>query len=113
MKLYYKKKLEKLKSKNTGNTKLIREIDELIGDIEQSHWKNPQELIKARPDADCVHSKGFYFFNIRIHRTLILIEFDEDQKALVIWAGTHQEYEKIFKNNRRTIDKWLRDNDWI
>ena len=28
-------------------------------------------------------------------------------------AGTHQEYETIFKNNRNTIKKWLKFNDWI
>ncbi len=68
---------------------------------------------EARPDADIVHSDGFYFFNLNIHRTMILIEFDEDGEATVVWAGSHQEYDKTFKNNKSTIKKWLRDNEWI
>jgi len=43
---------------------------------------------------------------------MILIEFS-DKEATVVWAGTHQEYEAVFKNNRNTIKKWLRSNDWI
>ena len=49
-----------------------------------------------------------YFFDIHIHRTLILIEFDDRGEATVVWTGTHQEYEAIFKNNKNTIEKWLR-----
>lgn len=113
MKIYYKAKLEKLKNKNVGNSKLISEINELIKDIEQNNWKDPIELKKDRPDADIAHSKGFYFFNIKIHRTLILIEFDEKQRAFIIWAGSHQDYEKIFKNNKKVIEKWLKDKDWL
>ena len=56
---------------------------------------------------------GFYFFNIIQHRTLILIEFDEEGDASIIWAGTHQEYEHTFKNNKNTIEKWLRNNNYI
>ena len=43
---------------------------------------------------------------------MILIEFDDDE-ASVVWVGTHLEYEKVFKNNRNTIKKWLRLNGWI
>lgn len=43
---------------------------------------------------------------------MILIEFD-DSEATIVWTGTHQEYEKTFKNNKNTIKKWLRSNDWI
>lgn len=64
-------------------------------------------------DADRVHTDGFYFFDINIHRTLILIEFDDDGEATIIWAGTHQEYESTFKNNKPTIEKWLRNKGYI
>ncbi len=113
MRLIGKKHLEKLKRKNKGNTSLLKEIDRLIDDIEQSEWKNHTELRAARNDADCVHSDGFYFFNIAVHRTMILIEFDGDGEGTVAWVGNHQEYESTFKNNKNTIKKWLKTNNWI
>ncbi|TKG94663.1 type II toxin-antitoxin system HigB family toxin [Puteibacter caeruleilacunae] len=105
--------LKKLIRKNRGNTKLMRAIDQLIKDIELNHWKTPHDLINIRPDADCVYGGEFYFFNINIHRTLILIEFDEDEEVSIVWAGSHDEYELTFKNNRNVIKKWLKDNSWI
>lgn len=87
-------------------------IVKLITDIESNKCQNEKDLRKNRPDADCVHSDGFYFFNLNVHRTMILIEFDEDE-ASIVWTGTHQEYEATFKNNKKTIKKWLSANDWI
>lgn len=91
---------------------MTKAIDQLIKDIDENNWKNQTELNQTRKDADKVHSDGFYFFNINIHRTMILIEFD-DNEATVVWAGSHKEYDTIFKNNRNTIKKWLKSNDWI
>ena len=113
MRLVGKNKLEKLKRKNKGNSKLIRAIEQLVEDFESGNWKNGEELKIHRPDADCVHRDGFYFFDIHIHRTLVLIEFDDNGEATVAWIGTHQEYEKVFKNNKNTIRRWLRTNDYI
>jgi hypothetical protein len=31
----------------------------------------------------------------------------------VTWAGSHDEYELTFKNNKNTIEKWLRRNGYI
>ena len=59
-----------------------------------------------------MHSDGFYFFNISVHRTMILIEFDDGETS-VVWLGNHKEYENIFKNNKSTIKKWLKSNNWI
>lgn len=112
MRLINKKILEKLKRKNKGNVSLILAVDKLIKDISENEWKDQHELKESRPDADNIHSDGFYFFNIHIHRTMVLIEFS-DNEATVVWAGTHQEYELLFKNNKNTIKKWLRTNDWI
>jgi len=112
MRLTNKKALEKLKRKNRGNKPLNKAIDKLIKDIEDNEWKNQTELNESRSDADCVHSDGFYFFNISIHRTMILIEFD-DGEASVVWLGNHQEYQSTFKNNKNTIKKWLKSNNWI
>jgi len=105
--------LGKLVRKNQGNTKLRKAVQKLINDIETSNCNTPQELIENRPDADCVYGGEFYFFNINIHRTLIMIEFDENGEATIVWAGSHDDYELTFKNNRRVIKKWLRDNNWI
>jgi mRNA interferase HigB len=88
-------------------------VQQLISDIEESDWKNPTDLTKNRQDADCVYGGEFYFFNINIHRTLIMIEFEETGEATIVWAGSHDDYEMTFKNNRNVIKKWLRDNNWI
>ena len=113
MNLINKGLLERFKKKNQGNIKLTKAINKLILDIEQNNWNSQIELKQTRPDADCIHSEGFYFLNLNIHRTMILIEFDENKRVRIIWAGSHQDYDKAFKNNRNTIKKWLRDNEWI
>ncbi len=112
MRIIGKKIIVKVKVKNSGNQKLCKAIDQLVADLEQF---NPFEvsLRDLRPDADCVHNDGFYFFNIHVHRTLILIEMDEEGEATIVWAGTHQEYESTFKNNKVTIEKWLRKKGYI
>ncbi len=113
MRLIGKQKLEKLKRKNKGNALLKKGIDQLIDDIENNNWESPIELKKTRKDADCVHPDGFYFFDISVHWTMIMIEFDDDGEATVIWVGNHQDYELIFKNNKNVIKKWLNSNDYI
>jgi len=112
LELLRKDKLIKLKKKNQGNKKLILAIDKLIFDIENSDWKNSVEIKQTRPDADKIHSDGFYFFDLNIHRTMILIIFSE-KEAIIIWAGSHNEYDNIFKGNKRTIRKWLRNQNLI
>ncbi len=107
MKLLQIQKLIKLKNKNRGNTKLIKAINKLISDIESADWTKQTDIKDNRPDADCVHSDGFYFFDINVHRTMILVVF-EDNEAAVIWTGSHDEYDKTFKGNKATIEKWLR-----
>ena len=104
--------IAKLKKKNIGNRKLGIEIDKLIKDLEEFHPADGN-IRDIRNDADCVHNDGFYFFDIHIHRTLVLIELDDEGQATIIWAGSHQEYESIFKNNRTTIAKWLRNKGHI
>ena len=103
----------KLIRKNRGNSKLLKAVQQLIADIENSDWGTPHDLTEKRPDADCVYGGEFYFFNINIHRTLIMIELEEDGEATIVWAGSHDDYELTFKNNRNVIKKWLRDNTWI
>ena len=113
MRITNKHILGKLIRKNRGNSKLMKEIKKLISDIEDSEWETPFDLTETRLDADCVYGGEFYFFNINIHRTLILIEFEENGEATVVWAGSHDNYELTFKNNRSVIKKWLRNNGWI
>lgn len=113
MYLVNKKILEKLKRKNKGNIPLGVAIDTLISELESNQFNNQAELLNIRPDADCVHSDGFYFLNINIHRTLILVEFDDDGEITIVWAGTHDEYETTFKNNKDTVRKWLKGREWI
>ena len=112
MRVLGKKILTKLQAKNKGNRRLCFAIDQLIKDLEQF---NPTLglLETVRDDADKVHNDGYYFFDIHIHRTFILIDLDEDGEAVIIWAGSHDEYERTFKNNKSTIEKWLRYNGYI
>ncbi len=102
----------KLKWKHIGNKKLGDAIDTLLSDLEAFDSK-VAVVTDVRKDADCVHPEGFYFFNINIHRTLILIEMDDEGEATIVWAGSHQEYERTFKNNKVTIAKWLRAKNYI
>lgn len=117
MKLVGLKYLTKLKKKNIGNVKLVKAVDKLIADVKEA--KRGDDLIRKRDDADCIHSDGFYFFDINIHRTMILLEYIEDEEndnmdiANVIWVGSHDEYERTFKNNKKTIHRWLKDNGYI
>lgn len=113
MRLIGKNKLQKLKAKNKGNKALCEEIDMLISDFENNQWKNEQELKQDRADADCVHNDGFYFFDIAVHRAMILVEFDDDGEATVVWAGNHQDYERTFKNNKKSIESWLKSHNYI
>ncbi len=113
MRIINKRILGKLIRKKRGNAKLVKAVQQLISDIEDSKWKTPHDITEKRPDADCVYGGEFYFFNINIHRTLILIEFEENGEATIVWAGSHDDYEMTFKNNRNVIKKWLRDNNWI
>ena len=102
-----KSKPEKLRRKNQGNTILSQAIDELVNDIENEGCTNQEQLKKDRPDADLVHNDGFYFFNIHVHRVMILIEFEDDGEATVVWCGSHDEYQRTFRDNKSTIKKWL------
>ena len=110
--LLRKDRLLKLKKKNRGNIKLVKAIDKLIEDVETSDWKNKLDLIKTRPDADKIYGDNFYFFDINIHRTMIMIVFHE-QEAEVLWVGNHGEYDSIFKGNKKTIETWIRNQGKI
>ena len=112
MRIVGRRTILKIKRKNTGNKKLCSENDKLITDLENFNLRE-NSINDIRNDANCVHADGFYFFDINIHRTLILIELDDDGEATIVWAGSHQEYEMIFKNNKSTIEKWLRKGGYI
>ena len=43
---------------------------------------------------------------------MILIVFEEDE-ASVIWSGSHDEYDSKFKGNKKTVEKWLRNQGVI
>lgn len=107
MVIHNKTKLTELKRKNLGNKRLIQAVNQLIEDLEDGSITTIDELVRIRRDADRVHSRGFYFFDLYVHRTLVFIQLTAN-KATIIWTGTHQEYSKTFKNNTNTIEKWLR-----
>ncbi|WP_235299824.1 type II toxin-antitoxin system HigB family toxin [Portibacter marinus] len=92
--------------KNRGNTKLVKEIKDLVQTLETSNWFSEEDIKKVRPDADRVNPIGCYFFNIHYDRTLILIEINNGE-AEILWCGSHQSYDRTFKNNKVTIRRWL------
>jgi mRNA interferase HigB len=51
--------LDKLIRKNRGNSKLVKAVEQLISDIEDSNWKTPHDLTENRTDADCVYGGNF------------------------------------------------------
>ena len=110
MEIIGKPKLIKLKKKNLGNVKLANAIDKLITDIESEKWNDQNDIYKFRPDADKIKD-GFFFFDLSAHRTLILIEIKN--LAQIVWCGNHDEYEATFKNNKDTVRKWLKSNNWL
>lgn len=85
----------KYEKKNLGNKKLIDDLDSLILELERNNWKNRIEMKETISNVDCVHNDGFFFFNIDSQRTMILIEFEEED-ATAVWIGTHKEYELTF-----------------
>lgn len=91
MRILNKKLFIKYKKKNLGNNKLITDLNSLLLELEGNNWKNRIELKETIADVDCVHSDGFFFFNIDSHRTMIMIEFEEED-ATAVWIGTHKEY---------------------
>ena len=105
-------KLDKYKRKNIGNARLIKAIDVLINQIDKAEWQKRTDLIKSRPDSECVHSDGFFFLNLVNHRILILFLFEENIAA-VIWIGSHDDYEITFRNNKSTVARWLRNQQLI
>lgn len=112
MRLIGKPKLQKLKKKKKGDKKLSKAINKLISDLEEFRSDDIDELRKIRPDADKVQSDGVFFFDISLHRTLIIIEI-EDGDAEIIWSGSHDEYERVFKNDKKVIETWLRNKEYI
>jgi len=112
MRLIGLSKIMKLKRKNIGNQRLCEAIDSWLADME--NFEGSEQMIHAwRPDANKVHNDGFYFFDIHLHRTLILIEWVDNTEGTILWVGSHQEYETTFKNNKDSIEKWLRYRQYI
>jgi mRNA interferase HigB len=54
---------------------------------------------------------------MNIHRTMTLIELSAEEEdtgtVSILWTGSHDEYERTFKNNKSTITKWLKDQGLI
>jgi len=110
--LINQKKLTKLKKKNKSNKKLVLEINEFIKTIKATKWENVQEMQEERGDADHICENRFYFFDLNVHRTFCLVDFEDDELE-VLWVGSHDEYKNTFKNNKNTIKKWLRAKNYI
>jgi mRNA interferase HigB len=131
MKVIGKRKLTKLAKKNIGNVKLQKCIASFEKEITESVWTTQQELESSTVKFDSVHSDGFYIADINIHRAMVAITFvnlkelealkgddiKEQKKKLgevdVLWVGTHHDYQRVFGNNKDTVEKWLRSRGYI
>ncbi len=87
-------------------------IDKLIEDFETNDIVSQKDLLNIRSDADKVHPDGYFFFNLKNDRTMVLVSFEEDEST-ILWCGNHDKYESTFKNNKNTIRKWLRKKRFI
>ncbi len=106
--------LVKYKKKNIGNSNLIKEIDYLLDEFTNKNWADINQLKLDLKDADRVHSDGFYVINVlKKDRLLVLIEFGNPGDVTFVWVGNHQEYEATFKNNKDTIETWLRNKGYV
>lgn len=112
MQIEEKRILTRWQYKHRGNRRLTDAIDKLIRDLEALEPDTYENLLKDRKDMDQVHSDGFFFFNVENDRVLLMIQLQE-QYVTIIWIGTHPDYERIFKNNKATIEKWLRSENHI
>ena len=74
--------------------------------------QNQQILKKHARMQTAYTAMDFISLDIHVLRTMILIVF-EDNEATVIWTGSHDEYDKTFKGNKKTIEKWLRNQQLI
>ena len=132
MRLIGKRKLIKLETKNKGNVKLQKAIKSFKIEIEENIWLTQQELESSIVRFDAVHSNGFYIADINIHRAMVAITFvnlkeieelkrkenfeikaKELGEVNLLWVGTHDDYQRIFKDNKSTIEKWLRSHGHI
>ncbi len=72
-----------------------RHLDSWRLETEKATWRNPAELKSAYGSASIVSSKRAVF-NIKGNDYRLIAEIDyKYQIVLVVWLGTHQEYDKI------------------
>lgn len=71
----------------------------LINVLENAEIHSQEHFRTLRRDAEKVHNEGFYFVDIIVHRALLLVLIEEKQ-VRVVWAGNHQEYERILKTTK-------------
>ncbi|QRR03560.1 type II toxin-antitoxin system HigB family toxin [Dyadobacter sandarakinus] len=89
--------------KNRGDSRLVDAATQLIKDLEEAEVKSLDHLYKLRNGVDKVHNDGFYFFDVNLHRALILVRFFAD-RAIIVWFGSHKQYMSTFKNNKNSIE---------
>jgi len=112
MEVIGKKIILKIRAKKKGNIKLLRAVDQLIKELESLQIASFDDLKGIKGHFEKVHNDGFYFVDLHIHRALLLIKISENE-AKVIWVGDHDEYVRTFKNNKNSIEKWLKSNNLL
>ena len=85
----------KIYSRQTPRTSVKKHLDAWYAEVEKAVWKDPAEL-KAQFRSASIVSGERVVFNIKgnDYRLVVAINFNY-QILLIIWLGTHREYDKI------------------
>jgi mRNA interferase HigB len=72
-----------------------KHLDAWYGEVEKASWKDPAEL-KAQFRSASIVSRERVVFNIKgnDYRLVVAINYHY-QILLILWLGTHEEYDKI------------------
>jgi mRNA-degrading endonuclease HigB of HigAB toxin-antitoxin module len=86
---------------------IAKHFDSFVGRIKNATWKTGADVRGTFPDADHI-AGGAYIFNVLSSRSLAMVYF-QDEEVEIVWVGNHDDYEATFRNNKRTIIKFLRE----
>jgi mRNA interferase HigB len=99
------KHLSKYQKRNKGNKVLNTSIKAFEKEVKNLKIEN---LSEVPSQWDKVHNDGFYFIDITGKERLLALVEVEDNELTILWFDDHVRYETIFRNNKNTIEKWLR-----
>jgi len=71
------------------------QVDIFIKELEDASWKSPNQLKERYPNASILGNKC-YVFDLKGNKYRVVVKINyEKQIALIKWADSHKEYDKI------------------